>query len=297
MKLLLRIVLSGFVFFITAPAFAAKATFDDLTPTVSYSGGHSYENGQNLTPVSASQGSYGEIIHHNVFTSGGASFVNHYIPDWGAWDGWAYSNTKDLIARGLGNQYSAYMTPGGGGHDSDNYGVFFEPFGALSPTITFSGPVTLTNVWITNSTYAYHAVVNGEDGNSPPFVKGPFAEGDWFKVTVWGYGDQGQQTHSLDIYLADYRDSNPANWYALSSWTLFDLSILGTVYGIGFDLSSSDASEWGMNTPAYFAMDDLGYSAVPIPGSVILLASGLTGLFGIKRKEAFETLVRERRRS
>jgi hypothetical protein len=40
-----------------------------------------------------------------------------------------------------------------------------------------------------------------------------------------------------------------------------------------------------MNTPAYFAMDNLTTSAVPVPAAVWLLGSGLIGLIGIRRNK------------
>jgi hypothetical protein len=39
-----------------------------------------------------------------------------------------------------------------------------------------------------------------------------------------------------------------------------------------------------MNTPAYFAMDDLESNPVPVPAAVWLLGSGLIGLIGIRRR-------------
>ena len=71
----------------------------------------------------------------------------------------------------------------------------------------------------------------------------------------------------------------------MDDWEWVDLSSLGTVAGLEFDLSSSDTGPSGMNTPAYFAMDDLTpASAVPIPGAVWLLGSGLIGIICIRRK-------------
>jgi hypothetical protein len=278
MKRSIFVLVLGFVFAATAPPHVAVAaliaTFDDFTlsvpPAINYTGpgGGQYYNGSDEA---------------GGFTSGGANFVNNYNASWGSWDGWSVSNTVDLTTAGYTNQYSAYNAPSGGAHNSDNYGVFFETFGPLAPTVTFGVPVTLSDVWITNTTYAHLAVVDGKDGNNPPLVT-EFGAGDWFKVTVWGFDALGKTTTSLDMYLADYRDANPDNWYALDTWTLFDLSSLGPVYGLGFDLESTDYNLYGMATPAYFAMDDLAYRQVPIPGTVLLLGSGLLALVGIRRR-------------
>ena len=220
------------------------------------------------------------------FTSRGVTFANTFT-DWGngwtSWSGWSYSNTTDTETPGLGNQFSAYVLPDGGGvSDSANYAVYSEPFGGVSPTITFGSPVTLLSAWFANTTYAYRAVVDGDDGGGN-FVKGSFGADDWFKATVWGFDAEGEKTTSLDVYLADYRDADPDNWYALDTWTEFDLSSLDTVYSLGFELSSTDNGVFGMNTPAYFAMDNL--TVVPEPSAMILLlCSAVVGMLGFGRR-------------
>ncbi|MBO4549163.1 MAG: DUF4465 domain-containing protein, partial [Bacteroidaceae bacterium] len=57
-------------------------------------------------------------------------------------------------------------------------------------------------------------------------------------------------------YLADLRDEATA--YIINDWRYVDLSGLGAVAKLGFELSSSDTGEWGMNTPGYFCFDDFG---------------------------------------
>ena len=44
----------------------------------------------------------------------------------------------------------------------------------------------------------------------------------------------------------------------ITEWTYVDLSQLGEIDGLTFGMTSSDTGDWGMNTPAYFAMDDFG---------------------------------------
>ena len=59
------------------------------------------------------------------------------------------------------------------------------------------------------------------------------------------------------IYLADFTAEAAEEDYILDAWTWVDLSSLGEVSGLQFTLSSSDNGEYGMNTPAYFAIDDI----------------------------------------
>ena len=69
----------------------------------------------------------------------------------------------------------------------------------------------------------------------------------------------------MDFYLADYRFSDNSKDYIVKDWTFVDLSSLGAVTKLQFALSSSDTGQFGMNTPAYMAMDSMSISAVPEP--------------------------------
>ena len=53
-----------------------------------------------------------------------------------------------------------------------------------------------------------------------------------------------------------------------------------------FTLESSDNGPFGMNTPAYFALDNLTVVPVPEPGALALFGGGLLGigLIGLRRR-------------
>jgi hypothetical protein len=267
-------------------AHAARATFDDFIATIPYTGpgGGAYQNGQDLLPLAFADDPFtpgpDNAVNKNAFGSGGAVFANNYNTNFGSWSGWSYSNTKDTNTAGFTNQFSAIT---GNAFSGSQYGVYFDPADE-TPTVFFGGPVNPVDAYITNTTYAYKAVVEGDDGSTPPFVKGPFGQGDFFTLTVYAFDRNGAQVGSKDIFLADYTSSDPNDWFALDAWTRVDLSELGTVFGLGFDLSSSDVGDFGMNTPAYFAMDDLQYEAVPLPGALWLLGPGLLGLLALRRR-------------
>ncbi|MCF0181244.1 MAG: DUF4465 domain-containing protein, partial [Muribaculaceae bacterium] len=89
-------------------------------------------------------------------------------------------------------------------------------------------------------------------------------KGDWYKVTISGKDIDGNEK-CVDAYLADFRSDNEAEHYILDKWKWVDLSGLGKVTELNFTLSSTDNGAWGMNTPGYFCMDDLG-SESPFTG-------------------------------
>ena len=99
-----------------------------------------------------------------------------------------------------------------------------------------------------------------------------FEQGDWFKLTITGLNADGETTGTVDFYLADLRSENESEHYILNEWKWCDLSSLGEVKRLEFTMSSTDNDpQWGMNTPAYFCMDNLGVTA-PVPTAVESIA-------------------------
>jgi len=184
--------------------------------------------------------------------------------------GWAVSNQRDQVTAGPTNAYSAVVrSSAGGGHGSDNFGVANNQVRGES-TVHFDVPVEITGAYFANVTYTYLAVVDGNDGAG--FVKGPFVAGDWLLLEVIGIDERGAETGRVPLYLADYRTS-PSR--VVDEWTYLDLSSLGSpLRRLEFEMSSSDTGPFGMNTPAYFAIDELTYQPVPEPTAGVMLGAG-----------------------
>lgn len=211
---------------------------------------------------------------NTVWTSGNASFEHTWNDTFNCcWGNFTYSNRTDTTTAGFLNDRSA-ITGDGFGAGQDNYAIGYTGNGGAS--FTFGSAQTVLGGYFTNTTYAYLAMANGDDGNDPAFVKGPFGEGDFLQLTVTGLDASGGALGSLDFLLAD-----GAN--VIDQWTWFDTSALGEVYGLSFALSSSDNGAFGMNTPAYFAVDNI--SVVPVPAAVWLFISAL-GALGLRRRVA-----------
>ncbi len=209
------------------------ATFDDLI----------------LSPESYWNGSDGS----GGFTSGSAFFSNNFT-DWGggvtSWDGFAYSNITDTIASDIAAQYNAVTGSGQGG--SANYAIGYVG----SPTITLDTPGVIGGMYVTNNNYTYYSMLNGDlyskkfggiDGNDPDFLL----------LTITGKDSDGNVTGAEEFYLADFRFEDNSKDYIVSTWWFVDLTPLGLIKSLEFSLSSSDTGDWGMNTPAYFAIDTI----------------------------------------
>jgi hypothetical protein len=188
-----------------------------------------------------------------TFSSGNAVFQNKYDTAYGGYwkSGWAYSNKKDSTTAGYTNMYSA--RPAVGYNSSANYLVGQQ--GAkiiLNPTA--AGKV-VNGFYITNSTYAAISMKKG-DTFGKKFGGTSADDKDWFKLTVHKWLAGVMTNDSVDFYLADYRFTNNAQDYIVTAWQWVDLTSLGNVDSLKFTLSSSDVGTYGMNTPAYFCMDN-----------------------------------------
>ena len=137
--------------------------------------------------------------------------------------------------------------------------------------------VILDGAYFTNSVYAYGSMIAG-DQFAKKFGGPDGTDPDWFLLTITGYGAGLEPTGSVEFYLADFRFPDSQDDYVVTDWTWVDLSGLGRVHALGFDLTSSDVGDYGMNTPSYFAMDEL----VPEPGSLCLL--GMAALAALRRR-------------
>ncbi len=273
-------------------AFAQVATFDELPlSSESYwNGSDKAVSGQDIPGHWMGPGTF----YYGGFDSAGIAFSNTYT-EWRdsqgelwytSWNGWGYSNTTDTTSFGFGNQHSAYVTPNGGGYGgSDNYAVYFEGFD-VETTVTGIPAGTLRGAYFTNTTYTAMSMLNG-DSFAKKFGGESGNDEDWFLLTITGLNDSEQTTGPVEFYLADYRFEDNAEDYIVSDWTWVDLSSLEDATQLQFTLSSSDSSQWGMATPAYFAMDNLTLGLIPEPSALfLLLCGGLAGIacFGRRRK-------------
>ncbi len=187
------------------------------------------------------------------FGSGNAYFLNDYDTTFFAWSGFTYSNMTDSTTPGWGNQYSAVA--GSGYNGSANYAVADE-YGNAKIILTGDAAGKLVNgFYVTNNSYAYLSMRDG-DAFSKKFGGATGADTDWFKLTAKGWLNGTLKNASVDFYLADFRSADSTEDYIVRDWRWVSLQPLGNVDSLQFFLSSSDTGQWGMNTPAYFCLDN-----------------------------------------
>lgn len=203
------------------------------------------------------------------WTTGGVAFSNTFgIDSYGGfdfewWEGFSYSNVVNTTDPAFTNQYAS--SPGGG-FQSSTYAVPHTEYNDYQPTVTLPVPTTVSGFRIANTTYTALTMKNGDQYG----FSAPLPPGGWFATTAIGRLG-ATTTGSATFYLADLRGASPPG--ILATWEWFDLAPLGTVDRIEFDFSGSDTGAFGLNTPRYFAMDDLTVAAVPEPTVAVIAAT------------------------
>ena len=230
------------------------------------------------------------------FTIDYATFSNMYNTTYSSWTGFSVSNTTDVTTAGFSNQYSSFV--GSGANSSVTYGVFYS-----NGIIVTDGSVKLNSVMITNTTYAAISMRDG-DAYAKKFGESVNAAGDddgtngedFLKVWIIAEDLAGNEKDSVEFFLADYRFADNTQDYIIDAWTSVDLTGFNfLVQKLSFKIESSDVGGFGMNTPAYFAIDDidavkldasieentLNISVYPNPVENILTVNGEYGIITI----------------
>ncbi|MCC9641439.1 DUF4465 domain-containing protein [Rhodopirellula sp. JC740] len=256
---------------------------DTSTLTVTYEGQSPLHES---TPITIDVEDIGSSLEDESFQNGSdeSGFIstgplelpNSYNSEYGSWSGWSASNMTDVTTEGYGNQYSAFSNLDadvpGGGDGSDTY-LVGTGSGSSAPTVSMPAELAsgrFASLSITNTTYAALSMQNG-DAFAKKFGGESGDDADYFLLTIVGVDSSGAEVGEIDFYLADYRFEDNSLDYIVDEWTTIDLTSLEGSSELRFELSSSDVGQYGMNTPAYFALDNLLIDQVPgASGSVII---------------------------
>ena len=204
----------------------------------------------------------GAIGGYNNFNSGSVVFPNYYSGGpFAFWNGFGVSSMMDVTTQSYTNDLSAIT---GVGHNSQSYGVFY-PSSDTVYRMQFAGNAsTLDSMYITNTTYAYLEMLNGGYGKVFGSING--ADGnpdgtngnDFFILTIYGHDQNNVKTDSMDVDLADFTFAVNTQDYVLNTWKKITFTGFDNIAYLTFGFESSDNHPvYGINTPTYFAVDDI----------------------------------------
>lgn len=152
-------------------------------------------------------------------------------------------------------QLTVYGDEGAGGHmGSSNFAVHFgyidgSPWNFTTelPALTFGDGEEriIDHLWVMPNTYALSCYT---DGNYLTSQLGP---DDYVEIIATGFDAMGEETGETRVNLAE-GDQN-----IVLEWTKFDLSVLGKVARVEFNVLGSNDNGYGFSQPAYFCYDDV----------------------------------------
>lgn len=195
----------------------------------------------------------------------GNTFLKHVMPEnygttcyWGG--GHAVSNyvETDLANGDYLHQLAVYCkdpVTGFGGHGgSENFCVHFGYKDGSSfnmtenlPAIEFGDGVArvVDHLYIMWNTYLANCVSNGNG------LTAPLAPDGYVKVIAIGYDAEGVKIEQEPEYFLAGSNGN------IQEWTKWDLSSLGKVSKIEFNVAGDSDNGYGFSQPAYFCYDDV----------------------------------------
>ncbi len=180
---------------------------------------------------------------------GGGHAVSNYVSG----DSSTYGNSNSQLTvykKGV----SSLERTGGGHNGSNNFAVHYGYIDAseynkttILPALSFSDGKArvIDHMYVNTTTYLLNCMLNGNAYTDK------IGNDDWIKLTAVGYGADGNVTATTDMYLCDGPDK------IVMDWTKWDLTPLGKVVKVGFNISGSSRNEYGFSQPAYFAYDDV----------------------------------------
>lgn len=178
-----------------------------------------------------------------TFTSGVCAFGQYvdalYAPAI-YYYGFVVSNHTDTVFE---SYEDAYQVVGGQAHSGNNYAVWYSSWYG-NDRVSVAEPTQFAGFYVNNSTYVEACIVDGFG-----LTDGAFTAEDWLKLTIYGLNGT-DTTGAVDFYLA--KDSS-----YVREWTWVDLSTLGEVTDLAFDMTGSRNNSYGPEVATYFCMDDL----------------------------------------
>ena len=264
-------------------AFAAEPDYELRVLTfedADYKGGTNFAGGNNWTSLIDSPQYGGKMLYGE--SGGGVDSVdaaykwtdknntwlsNTLSEGYGSWCYWSGGHAVSNYVSGEISKYGGFESQltvykkdvsglertGGGHNGSNNFAVHYgyadnSGYGlteASLPALTFADGTArvIDHMYVNNTDYALNCYI---DGNG---LTAKIGDDDWVKLVATGYNAAGEKTGTASIYLCN----GPKN--IMMDWTKWDLSGLGKVLKVTFNVTGSSDNGYGFSQPAYFAYD------------------------------------------
>ncbi len=203
------------------------------------------------------QGVWSDVYKDEAFVQSQGFRFSHVSSSPSYYNGFIASrSTTVLESANFDDQFGCIARGGVAGEGSPYLVAYWDAY-AESLTIdrcceiVFAAPYYPAGFYVCNNSFTYYVV---QKGNS---YARKFEQGDWLKLIVHGVDEAGNETCTVEYYLADYRSEKSEEWTLNKSWKWIDLSSLGKVSLLYFSMESTDMGERSMKTPAYFCLDRL----------------------------------------
>lgn len=238
--------------------FAGKSDWSSLIDSPQYGGSMLYGDGSGFDTLEKA---------YKWTDSGNTELSSRLCNGYGSYCYWsgghAVSNyaSSDYVTNGdFNHQLTVYkagaegdVRTGGGHNGSNNFAVHYgykdgSQFNKTTelPALSFSDGMArvIDHMYVNNICYALNCYLNGNG------LTANIGDDDWVKLIATGY-DGEAKTGEASIYLCN----GPKN--IVTDWTKFDLSGLGAVTKVEFNVTGSSDNGYGFSQPAYFAYDDV----------------------------------------
>ncbi|MDR2804269.1 MAG: DUF4465 domain-containing protein, partial [Dysgonamonadaceae bacterium] len=142
-----------------------------------------------------------------------------------------------------------YLVAYWGMEGMDDY--YLDEVGVRALQTTLYDTYEAVGVYVSNHPWAYYS---NKDGNA--YARGLNQAGDYFKVIIHGLDSKANETgKTVEYTLAENKADE--GLIQSSNWEWVDLSPLGEIGGLYYTLASTDAGQYGINTPLFFCLDKL----------------------------------------
>ena len=186
-----------------------------------------------------------ELMHEFPYTWGGYSYYGggHAISNYASEDFETYGDA-------FGGQLTVFGT---GGHSGSNFCMHFgyidyQEYVDQLPALYMGDniPRVIDHMYVNVTTYVLNCLLNGNS------LTAPAGDNDTFFITATGYDKDDNITGTVTKYIW-----NPAEDEYVLEWTKWDLTPLGKVLYVKFNVGGTNDNGYGFSQPAYFAYDDV----------------------------------------